>query len=147
MQQYNNNNNNKSPSFLSRNIGCLRVLSTSVYQLLRTSVHSSSCPLPCLPIFCSYFSVLPLFLFPWAFQNSALFGISPSSFPNVWPIHQNFLFLIATFISSCLVTFHRSLLEIIGFSLEWRIFQTRFGDKIKTHILWILCVLDRASSW
>jgi hypothetical protein len=30
----------------SRNIGCLRVLSTSVYRLLRTSVHSSFYPLP-----------------------------------------------------------------------------------------------------
>ena len=56
---------------------------------------------------------LSLFLFPWGFQNSALFGISPSSFLNVWPSHLNFLFLISTFISSRLVTFHRSLLEII----------------------------------
>jgi hypothetical protein len=31
----------------------------------------------------------------------------------VWPIHLNFIFLISTFISSCPVTFHRSLLEII----------------------------------
>ena len=32
---------------------------------------------------------------------------------NVWPIHLNFLFFISKFISSCAVTFHRSLLEII----------------------------------
>jgi len=56
---------------------------------------------------------LPLFLFPWGFQSRAAFGISPSSFLNVWPIHLNFLFLISKFISSCPVTFHRSLLEII----------------------------------
>ena len=56
---------------------------------------------------------LPLFLFPWGFQNNALFGISLSSFLNVWPIHLNFLFLIYTFMSSYLVTFHRYLLEII----------------------------------
>jgi len=56
---------------------------------------------------------LPLFLFPWGFQSRAAFGISPSSFLNVWPIRLNFLFLISTFISSCPVTFHRSLLEII----------------------------------
>ena len=56
---------------------------------------------------------LPLFLFPWGFQNRAAFGISPPSFRNVWPIHLNFLLLISTFISSCPVTFHRSLLEII----------------------------------
>jgi hypothetical protein len=31
----------------------------------------------------------------------------------VWPIHLNYLFLISKFISSCPVTFHRSLLEII----------------------------------
>ena len=92
----------------SRNIGCLWVLSTSVYRLLRTLVHSSFYPLPWLPI-SSYFSV---FLFPWGFQSRAAFGISPSSFLNVWPIHINFLFLISTFISSCPVTFHRSLLEI-----------------------------------
>jgi len=56
---------------------------------------------------------LPLLLFPWEFQDSALFGVSPSSFLNVWPIHLNFRFLISTFISSFLVTFHRSLLKII----------------------------------
>ena len=94
----------------SRNIGCLCVLSTSVYRLLRTSVHSSFYPFPWLPIYSSYFSD---FLFPWGFQCRAAFGISPSSFLNVWPIHLNFLFLISTFISSCPVTFHRSLLEII----------------------------------
>ena len=41
----------------SRNIGCLWVLSTSVYRLLRTLVHSSFYPLPWIPIFSSYFSV------------------------------------------------------------------------------------------
>ena len=56
---------------------------------------------------------LPLFLFPWGFQSRGAFGISPSSFLNVGPIHLNFLFLISKFISSCPVTFHRSLLEII----------------------------------
>ena len=56
---------------------------------------------------------LPLFLFPWRFQSSKAFGVSPSSFLNVWPIHLNFLLLISKFISSCPVTFHRSLLEII----------------------------------
>ena len=55
---------------------------------------------------------LPLFLFPWGFQSRAAFGISPSSFLNVCPIHLNFLFHISKFISSCPVTF-RSLLEII----------------------------------
>jgi len=43
------------------------------------------------------FRGLSLFLFPWGFQNSALFCISPSSFLNVWPIHLNFLFLIFLF--------------------------------------------------
>ena len=56
---------------------------------------------------------LPLFLFPWGFQSRAAFGISPSSFLNVWPIHLNFLFLFSKFISSCPVTFHRSLLEML----------------------------------
>jgi len=59
------------------------------------------------------FPALPLLLFPWGFQIRAAFGISPSSFLNVWPIHLNFLFLISKFISSCPVTFHRSLLKII----------------------------------
>jgi hypothetical protein len=31
----------------------------------------------------------------------------------VWPIHLNFLFLISRFISSCSVTLHKSLLEIM----------------------------------
>jgi hypothetical protein len=39
----------------SRNIGCLWVLSTSVYQLLRTLVHSSFYPLTWLPKFSSCF--------------------------------------------------------------------------------------------
>ena len=56
---------------------------------------------------------LPLFLFPWGFQNMAAFDISPSSFLTVWPIHLNFLFLISKFLSSWPVAFHRSLLEII----------------------------------
>ena len=56
---------------------------------------------------------LPLFLFPWELQSRGAFGISSSSFLNVWPIHLKFLFLISKFISSCHVTFHRSLLEII----------------------------------
>ena len=43
---------------------------------------------------------LPFFLFPWGFQSKAAFGISPSSFLNVWPIHLNFLFRISTFTSS-----------------------------------------------
>ena len=41
----------------SRNTGCLRVLSTSVYQLLGTLVNSSFYPLPWLPIFSICFSV------------------------------------------------------------------------------------------
>ena len=97
----------------SRSIGCLWVFSTSVYQLPRTLVHSSFYPLPGLLIFSSYFFGLPLFLFPCGFQCRAAFGISPSSFLNVWPIHLHFLFLISKFISSCPVAFHRSLLEII----------------------------------
>ena len=74
------------------------------FQLLPTSLITDL-----LQLFLS----LPLFLFPWGFQSKAAFGISPSSFLNVWPIHQNFLFRISTFISFCPVTFHRSLLEII----------------------------------
>ena len=40
---------------------------------------------------------LPLFLFPWGFQSRAAFGISPSSFLNVWPMHLNVLFRISKF--------------------------------------------------
>jgi hypothetical protein len=76
----------------------------SSLQLLPASLFTSLLQL---------FLGLPLFLFPWGFQNSALFGISLSSFLNVWPNHLNFLFLISTFMSSCPVTFHRTLLEII----------------------------------
>jgi hypothetical protein len=46
------NNNRVHCSF--RNIGCLRVLSTSVYQMPRTLVRSSFYPLPWWPIFSSY---------------------------------------------------------------------------------------------
>ena len=82
------------------------------YRLLKTLVHSSFYPLPWLPIL-QLFLGLPLFLFPWGFRRRTAFDISPYSFVNVWPIHPNFLFLISTFISSCPVNFHRSLLEII----------------------------------
>ena len=74
----------------------------SSFQLLPTSLITHLLQL---------FFGLPLFLFPWGFQCMAAFGISPSSFLNVWPIHLNFL--ISKFISSCSVAFHRSLLEII----------------------------------
>jgi len=76
----------------------------SSFQLLPASLFTDLLQL---------FLGLPLFLFPWGFQSRAAFGISPSFFVNVWPIHLNFLFRISTFISSCLVTFHRSLLQII----------------------------------
>ena len=98
---------------------------------------------------------LPLFLFPWGFQSRAAFDISPSSFLNVWPIHLNFLFRISTFISSCSVTFHRSMLEIIFghhilniylrhlFTYKYiyiYIYKTdeKFSDflNIKGHVLW-----------
>ena len=97
----------------TRNIGCLWVLATSVYRLLRNLVHSSFYPFPWLPIFSSCFSVFLSSCFPEGSKVGAAFGISPSSFLNVWPIHLNFLFLVSKFISSCPVTFHRSLLEII----------------------------------
>jgi hypothetical protein len=48
----------------SRNIGCLWVLSTSVYRLLRTLVYSSFYLLPWLPIFSSCFSVFLFSCFP-----------------------------------------------------------------------------------
>ena len=76
----------------------------SSFQLLPASL---------IPDLLQLFLGLPLFLFPWGFQSSAAVGISPSSFLNVWPIHLNFLFLISIFISSCPVTYHMSLLEII----------------------------------
>ena len=50
----NNNNNNNNVRCSFRNIGCLWVLSTSVYQLPGTLVHSSFYPLLGWPIFSSY---------------------------------------------------------------------------------------------
>jgi hypothetical protein len=91
---------------------------------------------------------LPLFLFPWGFQSRAAFGISPSSFLNVWPIHLNFLFLISKFISSCPVIFNRSLLEIrtsyIFWSKHYRfvyspLITTYSGWNILEHLLY-LCI-------
>ena len=96
-----------------RNIGCLWVLSTSVYLLLRTSVHSSFYPFPWLPIFSSCFSV---FLSSCFLEGSIVGQPSVSLHPLFLicdKIHLNFLFLISKFISSCPVTIHRSLLEII----------------------------------
>jgi len=93
----------------SRNIGCLWVLSTYVYQLLGTLVHSSFYPLPWLPIFSSCFSV---FLSSCVLEGSKV-GPPLILFHPLFLIHLNFLFLISKFISSCPVTFRRSLLEII----------------------------------
>jgi len=57
--------------------------SLSSFQLLPASLITDLLQL---------FLGLPLFLFPWGFQSRPAFGISPSSFLNVWPIHPNFLF-------------------------------------------------------
>ena len=76
----------------------------SIFQLLPASLITDLLQL---------FFGLPRFLFSWGFQSRAAFGTCLSSFLNVWQIHLNFLFLISKFISSCPVTFHRSLLEII----------------------------------
>jgi hypothetical protein len=53
----------------------------------------------------------------------------------VWPIHLNFLFLIYKFISSCPVTFYRSLLEIM------------FGHHILSIYLRHLFTKDCSSRW
>jgi hypothetical protein len=52
-------------------------------------------------------------LLPRGFHCKAAFGISPSSFLSVWPIHQNFLFLISKFTSSWPVAFHNTLLDVV----------------------------------
>jgi len=75
----------------------------SSFQLLPTSLMTDLLQL---------FLGLPLFLLPWGFQSRAAFGISPSSFLSVWPIHLSFLFLISKFISFWPVTLHQSLLEM-----------------------------------
>jgi hypothetical protein len=108
----NNNNNNNTVRCSFRNIGCLWVLSTSVYQPPRTVVHSSL-PTSLVTDLLQLVLGFPLFLLPWGFHSRAAFGTSPSSFLNVWPIHLNFLFLISKFISSWPVALHNSLLEII----------------------------------
>ena len=75
----------------------------SSFRLLPTSLMTDLLQL---------FLGLPLFLLPWGFHSRAAFGISPSSFLSVWPIHLTFLFLISKFISSWPVTLHKSLLEM-----------------------------------
>ena len=128
-----NNNNRVHRSFYEHRLSmspfhfCLSAAKNlSSFQLLPISLITDL-----LQLFLS----LPLFLFPWGFQSRAAFGISPSSFLNVWPIHLNFLFLISKFISSCPVTFHRSLLEII------------FGHHILNiylrHLFTKVCILRR----
>ena len=87
---------------------------------------------------------LPLFLFPWGFQSRGAFCISPSSFLNVWPIQLNFLFLISTSISSCPVTFHRSLLEIISGHHILNIYLRHVFTKVCI-LLWISFVTSQVS--
>jgi len=91
----------------------------SSFQLLPTSLMTDLLQL---------FLGLPLFLLPWGFHSRAAFGISPSSFLSVWPIHRSFLFLISKFISSWPVTLHKSSLEMM------------FGH----HILKIICLIKGA---
>jgi len=87
---------------------------------------------------------LLLILFPWGFQSRAAFGTSPSSFLNVWPIHLNFLFLLSKFISSCPLTFHRSLLEIIFGHHILSIYLRRLFTKVCI-LRWISFVTSQVS--
>ena len=123
----------------SRNIGCLWVLSTSVYSAAKNLSSFQLLPISLITDLLQLFLGLPLFLFLWGFQSRADFGISPSSFLNVRPIHLNFLFLIFTFTPSCPVTFHTSLLEII------------FGHHILyiylRHLLTKVCILAEFPLW
>ena len=75
----------------------------SSFQLLPTSLMTDLLQL---------FLGLPLFLLPWGFHSRAAFGISPSSFLSVLPIHLCFLFLISKFKSSWPVTLHIPLLDM-----------------------------------
>ena len=128
----------------SRSIGCLFSLfhfclsaakNLSSFQLLPASLITDLIQL---------FFGLPLFLFPWGFQCRAAFGISPSSFLSVWPIHLNFLFLISKFISSCPVAFHRSLLEIIFGQHILSIYLRHLFTKVCI-LHWILFVTSQVS--
>jgi len=74
----------------------------SSFQLLPTSLMTDLLQL---------FLGLPLFLLPSGFHSRAAFGISPSSFHSVWPVHLSFLFLISKFISSWPVTLHKKCKE------------------------------------
>jgi len=100
----------------------------SSFQLLPTSLMTDLLQL---------FLGLPLFLLPWGFHSRAAFGIFPSSFLSVWPIHLSFLFLISKFISSWPVTLHKSLLKMT------------FGHHILKmylrHLLTKVCILRRIS--
>jgi hypothetical protein len=62
----------------------------------------------------------------------------------VWPIHQNFLFLISKFISSCPVTFHRPLLEIIFGHLILNIYLRYLFTKVCI-LRWISFVTSQVS--
>ena len=108
----NNNNNNK----VHRSFYEYRLSMSPFHFCLSAAKNLSSLqllPASLITDLLQLFLGLPLFLFPWGFQSRAAFGISPSSFLNVWPIDLNFLFLVSKFISSCPVTFRWSLLEII----------------------------------
>jgi hypothetical protein len=80
----------------------------SLFQLLPTSLITNLLQL---------FLGLPFFLFLWGFQSRAAFGISPSSFFNVWPIHLTFLFVISKLlaVNSLLLTLHYSCVFELNF--------------------------------
>ena len=56
---------------------------------------------------------LPLFLWPWGFQNMACLSIAFWFFLRVWPIHLHFLLFIWIWTGSSFVCFQRFSLEII----------------------------------
>ena len=58
---------------------------------------------------------LPLFLFPWGFQDRACFEMLVEGFRRVWPIHLQRLIMILASAGLWLVLCHRSsLLMVIG---------------------------------
>ena len=57
---------------------------------------------------------LPLFLYPWGFQSSAVFLIAHASLRNVCSIQFNFLLFIWILIGFCLVILHSSSFVILS---------------------------------
>ena len=84
----------------------------------------------------------PLFLVPWGVQSRACFVISPLFLRRVWPIHLHVFLLITVPISSWLVLFKSSVLDIVSGQYIFSIFLRHLLIKVCSCLMMALVVFQ-----